>query len=220
MLNGKNHVVIRQFAAALVSILLLSASARATQTTYQFNMNGASENPTNASAATATGIASYDSVAHTLTLAATFSGITSGVTQTHFHAVTATSGLPDNNPPGETANQAAAAVTNVGIAIGNTSLPGFPVGPTVTSGTYAQVLDLTSSAIYTSAFLTANGNNTATAETSFVNALAAGKTYWNIHSNTFPGGEIRGFPNLIPEPASVALVAVAGSMPGMRLRRR
>jgi hypothetical protein len=151
-------------------------------------------------------------------LSANFSGLQGTVTQTHFHGVTATSGLPDNSPPGETSNQAAAAVTNTGIAIGAPSLPGFPLGGT--SGTYAQVLDLTSPSIYNSTFL-ANNGGAAGAEAAFVAALASGRTYWNVHSSSFPGGEIRGFPVLVPEPGSVGVLAMGlGMLLGQRMRRR
>jgi hypothetical protein len=51
----------------------------------------------------------------------------------HFHAVTATDGRGDD--------AAAAAVANVGVALGSPSLTGFPLG--VTSGSYDQVIDLT-----------------------------------------------------------------------------
>ena len=38
-----------------------------------------------------------------------------------------------------------------------------------------------------------------------MSAMAAGKTYWNIHSTTFTGGEIRGFLTAVPEPTALAL---------------
>ena len=53
MLSGKIHIVIGKFAAGMLGFLLLCSSARATQFVYQFNMNGPSENPPNASSATA-----------------------------------------------------------------------------------------------------------------------------------------------------------------------
>jgi hypothetical protein len=168
-------------------------------------MDGPSENPFNNSLGTGTGLAVYDDVAHTLALSASFSGLTGTVTQTHFHAITATSGLPDNNPVGETRQDAARAVTNVSIAVGNTTLPGFPLG--VQAGVYNQVLDLTQVSVYNGAFATANGG-AAGAEVAFAGALASGRTYWNIHSSTSPGGEIRGFPFLVPEPTSFALASV------------
>lgn len=43
---------------------------------------------------------------------------------------------------------------------------------------------------------------------SFESAILAGNAYLNIHSSVFPGGEIRG--QVVPEPASLALLAVAG----------
>jgi hypothetical protein len=38
--------------------------------------------------------------------------------------------------------------------------------------------------------------------------MAAGEAYWNIHSTTFPGGEIRGFLVAVPEPSSLALLGL------------
>ena len=36
-----------------------------------------------------------------------------------------------------------------------------------------------------------------------------GRSYLNIHSSAFPGGEIRGTLNLVPEPGSLALFGMA-----------
>lgn len=194
-------------AAVAIASLVATSAAQAATFTYNFTMNGASENLPNASPGTGTGTAVYNDVAHTLTLSASFSGLQGATTQSHFHALTATSGLPDNNPPGETANAAAAAVTNVGVAVGAGSLLNFPIG--VTSGTYNQVIDMTLAGTYTGAWVTANGGTVAGAESGFFAALNAGRTYWNIHSQSFTGGEIRGFPVLVPEPATFAM---AGAM--------
>jgi hypothetical protein len=198
----------------------IAGSAKATLFEYAFNMNGPSESPTNSSLGTATGSAIYDNAAHTLALTATFAGLQANVTQTHFHAVTGVSGLPDNNPIGETPNQAATAAGTTGIAVGNTTLPGFPLG--VTSGTYANTLNLLDPNIYNTAFLSANGGTAAGAEATFVNALATGKTYWNIHTAAptgFPGGEIRGFPVLVPEPMTIGIAAMGASLLLIRRRR-
>ncbi len=183
--------------AALVAACTLGSLARAAVFPYSFVLNGASENPVNASPGTGTGSAIYDDVAGTLTLSAAFGGLQGNVTQTHFHAVTATDGRGGD--------AAAAAVVNVGIAIGNTTLPGFPLG--VTSGNYNQVLDLNDPSIYGAGFLSGQGS-VANARTAFVDALANGRTYWNVHTSSFPGGEIRGFPVLVPEPASTGLCLV------------
>ena len=53
-----------------------------------------------------------------------------------------------------------------------------------------------------------------------VNAILAGNTYVNIHSGAFPGGEIRGQLQLVPEPASIVLLASVLVMFGISLRRR
>jgi hypothetical protein len=209
----------KRFSLLLVTLaasLLATTRAQAALHAYSFVMNGPSESPPNASPGLGTGTAIYDDVALTLQLTASFAGLTGTTTATHFHAITATSGLPDNNPVGETSDQAAAAVTNVGVAVGAPSLPGFPLG--VTSGVYSNTLNLNDSSVFNAGFLAAQGGLTG-ARPAFVNALASGRTYWNIHSSTFNGGEIRGFPvAVIPEPATVGMAAVA--LMGLIAQRR
>jgi hypothetical protein len=209
-------------AVIATAILLAAPSAHAAVTAYNFTFDGASENPVNGSPATGTGSAAYDDVAHTLTLIANVTGLQGTVTQAHFHGPTATSGLPDNNPVGETRQQAAAAVANVGIAVGNPSLLNFPTGGN--SVTYNQVIDLTLASTYNNTFLMNNGGTTAGAEAAFVGLLASGRTYWNIHTGPagtgFPGGEVRGFPFLVPEPATMGLALVGLVTLGLRRRRK
>ena len=71
------------------------------------------------------------------------------------------------------------------------------------AGTYDKVLDLTLASSYNPAYVTANGGTTAGAEAALAQALADGKSYWNIHTSQFPGGEIRGFLTPTPTPAEV-----------------
>ncbi len=220
--GGKECIMTTRFVGLLaaISLALAAASSHAAVTTYSFTFNGASENPVNSSPATGTGTAAYDSVLHTLTLQASVTGLLAPTTQAHFHGVTTTSGLPDNNPPGETLSQAAAAVANASIAVGNPSLLNFPLN--VTTVSYNQVIDLTLTSTYNNAFLSGNGGTTAGAEAAFVAALASGRTYWNIHTaspNGFPGGEVRAFPVLIPEPAALGLLALAAVALAARRRR-
>jgi hypothetical protein len=163
-------------------------------------MDGPSE-PTS-SPGTGYGTALYDDVAHTLTLDANFSGLVttgSGTSASHIHAPTT---LPFQG--------------TAGVATTTPSFVGFPLG--VTSGTFHSVLDLTQASSWNSSYVTANGGTTAGAEAAFATALASGRSYWNIHSGAFPGGEIRGFLRLVPEPASGALVALA--LAGLASARR
>ena len=123
-----------------------------------------------------------------LTVDVTFSGLVGGTAAAaHIHCCTA---------PG----------TNVGVAV---PFPGFPA---TTSGTYTHTFDLLDPSIYTAGltgFLTVFGGGTAAgAEAALITGLNAGRAYVNIHNATFPGGEIRGFAALVPEPASLALLGI------------
>jgi hypothetical protein len=51
-------------------------------------------------------------------------------------------------------------------------------------------------------------------------ALLAGNTYVNVHTNLYPGGEIRGQVNPVPEPATCALIAGGLAAFGALGRRR
>jgi hypothetical protein len=116
-----------------------------------------------------------------------FSGLTGPTTASHIHAATASPGTG-----------------TAGVATTTPYFTGFPIG--VTSGTYDNVLDMTSSSSYNPSYITANGGSTASAEAALFAALAADKAYLNIHTQTFPGGEIRGFLTPVPEPETLALV--------------
>jgi hypothetical protein len=207
---------------AVATMCTVAASpAYAVKHFYSFVLDGPSESPPNTSPGTGTGLAIYDDVLGTLQLSATFAGLRAGVTQTHFHGPTSVSGLPDNNPVGETLQQAAAAALTASIAVGNPSLPLFPLN--ATSGVYANTLNLNDSSIYNAGFLAGQGG-VAGARAAFVGMLANGRTYWNIHTaapNGVPAGEIRGFPiPLIPEPATAGLATIAfGSLAALRRRR-
>jgi hypothetical protein len=186
--------------STLVALVILGATARAATITYIANLNGASESPVNPS--TGTGFASVviDDVANTMLVSAQFSGLVSGTTASHIHCCTP-----------------APFTGTAGVATTTPSFPNFPLG--VTSGTYQQLFDLTSPASYNPAFVTANGSVSA-AEGALLAGMAAGTTYFNIHTVTSPGGEIRGFLVAAPEPATFMLAGILLIGLGMRRRRR
>lgn len=183
----------------VVAIAGFTHSASATLFSYQAFLDGPSENPPNGSPATGYATADYDDVAHTLALNMSWSGLTGPTTASHIHAATAS---PGTGP--------------AGVATTTPYFAGFPIG--VTSGTYAATLDLTLASSYNPSYVTANGGTTASAEAALVAAIAADKAYLNIHSQTFPGGEIRGFFIPVPEPCSFGL-AISAALAVAMMRR-
>jgi hypothetical protein len=81
-------------------------------------------------------------------------------------------------------------------------------------------LDLTLASSFNPSYVTANGGTPAGAESAFAAALAGGQAYWNIHSSSFGGGEIRGFVVPVPEPSTLALFGLGAGAIAWRLRRK
>jgi hypothetical protein len=183
-------------AGAATAALASGGSAQAA--TYFATLNGANQNPVNATPATGTATVTVDAILNTMTVDVTFTGLTSAATAAHIHCCIA--------PPG-----------NTGVA---TTTPTFPGFPTATSGTYDQTFDLLNSSSYNPAFITANGGTAASAEIALLAGLAAGDAYLNIHDANFPAGEIRGFLIRVPEPGTWALLTVGFGLLGAALRRR
>ena len=191
----------------LLSVLIACGvwSAQAAIFQYSVTLNGPNE-PT-PSLGTGSGTVNYNDASHLLQLQVTFTGLIStngtGTTASHIHAATV-------NPFTGTA----------GVATQTPSFVGFPLG--VFSGSFSNTLDLTQASSWNAAYITANGGSPGTAEAALATAMATGRSYWNIHSQAFSGGEIRGFLTAVPEPSSLALagLGIAALVTRMWCKRR
>ena len=147
----------------------------------------------------------FDDVANTLLIEASWSGLSAGTTVAHIHCCTTAPGT-------------------VGVAVTPNTLPGFPTG--LTSGSYTSpLLDLDEASTYTVGFVNNfAGGVLANADDVLLAALTAGTAYFNVHSTAFGSGEIRAFlqPGAlpVPEPATAALIAAGLLLIAGRRQRR
>lgn len=163
--------------ALMMAVILGLGTANATLTSYVATLTGPNESPPNASPGLGTATVDIDDVANTMHVHVVFSGLLGTTTASHIHAPTTT-----------------ALTGTAGVATTTPTFAGFPTG--VTSGVYDNTLDMTLASSYNPAYVTANGGTVAASEAALFSAIAAGKAYLNVHTQAFPGGEIRGF--LVP----------------------
>jgi CHRD domain-containing protein len=157
---------------------MCAQSALAHHSRYTADLTGDAEFPPNSSAAIGHAVITIDFDILTMRVATTFSGLEGTVTTAHIHGPTAESGE--------------------GIADVMTQVPtftGFPSG--VTSGSYDHLFDLTDSASFNPAFITASGS-VSQAMNALFDALHDGTAYLNIHTSAYGDGEIRGFLFQVP----------------------
>ena len=186
----------------VLAVLMLSAVARADQLVFTTTLTGAQEVPPTGSPGIGSALVTLDTATNLLTVNVAFAGLGSPTIASHIHCCT---------PPG----------ANAIVATTVPTFPGFPLG--VTTGTYLMTFDLTLASTYNPAFTTAHGGTVAGAQAAFIAGLTSGQTYLNIHTSQFPGGEIRGQLQAVPEPASLLLlttgiVAAAGTLRKYRKR--
>ena len=188
-------IVVTSFAAPMTS--------EAATLTYFASLSGPAESPPNASPGTGTASVTFDTIADTMHVVVSFSGLLGTTTASHIHCCTAAPGTG-----------------TAGIATTTPTFTGFPLG--VTSGTYDHIFDMTLASSYNSAFITAEGGTPASAFAALLAGLAADEAYLNIHSTVVPGGEIRGF-LVTPLPSAFPLFATglgALGLLGWRRKRK
>src|SRR5690349_12746544 len=115
---------------AMSGALLAGTAASANVITYTASL-GNFENPPTGSPGTGFASVTVDSVANTMLVNVTFSGLTSGDTAAHIHCCVPIGG-------------------NTGVATTTPTFTGFPSG--VTSGTYNHLFDLTQASSWNPAY--------------------------------------------------------------------
>jgi len=190
---------------SILALALSAASAPASAAIYAYyaNLDGASEAPPHATPGYGKARVVFDDLAHTMEVDVTFAHLLAGNTAAHIHAATTTP-----------------FVGTAPVATTTPTFTGFPNG--ATSGSYSHLFDMTLMSSYRSGFINDHGGTTAGAEAALIQAAMDGKSYLNVHTTVFPGGEIRGFLTPAPEPASWALMLAGFGLTGaaMRARRR
>jgi len=170
---------------------------------YYATLLGSNEFPSNNSPGT--GKALFTINGNLMRVQATYSGLVpqtaagapSGTTAAHIHA---SATLPPLS-----------LTSTTGVTTQVPTYPGFPQGIGVLAGTYDNTFDMTLASSYNPAYITANGGTAAAAFAAFKTQIAEGRAYFNVHSNAFPGGEIRGF--LVPCPTINVSIPDAWALP-------
>jgi len=183
---------------ALALLLSCASISPAAATVYIFTgtATGDQEVPPTGSPGTGNVVVTFDDVAHSMQVQASFADLLANTTAAHIHV-----GMPTG-----------------GVATTLPSFPGFPLG--VTSGSFDNIFDMTMASSYNPAFVTNNGGTTATAEAALLAALLGGQAYFNIHTEQFPGGEIRANLTAVPEPGTWLMMLLGFGAAGVALRWR
>jgi len=186
--------------AGIALIVACPVSAKAATQLFTTTLSGANEVPPVTTTGTGTASVAFDDVTNILSVQTAFSNLMGTTTAAHIHCC---------SPP----------AANARVATTTPSFPGFPLG--LTAGSFSQSFDLTLASSFNTGFITANGGSVTSARTAFVSGLRGGQTYFNIHTNLFPGGEIRGqLAPAVPEPGTWAMMIIGFGAAGYAMRRR
>ncbi|MBD9359887.1 CHRD domain-containing protein [Methylomonas fluvii] len=188
---------------ALLSASLTSIGVAAHELSYAVVLSGPNEAPTNSSPGLGSGTVTFDLDLVTMRVNFSFSGLQGNTAAAHIHCCTSVAGA-----------------ATAGVASQTPSFVGFPLG--VTSGSYDHTFDLSLASSYNATFITNNGGTVSSALNALLAGADAGKAYLNIHTNLFPGGEIRGFlqPAAVPVPAAIWLFGSVVGVFSLSHRRR
>jgi len=141
---------------------------------FTASLNGQAEDPPTSSQATADHQLEFDPRNNLLHIRITFGNLESPTTAAHIHGPTDNAGS--------------------GNASVMTQLPAFADFPlNVMSGTYDHVFDLNDAASFNPDFVSSHNGDVGAARDAFLSAIKDGKAYFNIHTEAYPDGEIRGF---------------------------
>lgn len=173
--------------AALCAAVAVGADAHTL--VYKADLDGPSEAPPNASPGTGWARVTFDLDLVTMRVEAAFSGLIGNTAAAHIHCCTIDAGTGTS-----------------GVATQVPTFTDLPLG--VTAGSMDQTFDLTLASSYNPAFVTNNGGSVGNAMNALLAGTADGKAYFNLHTSQYPGGEIRGFLALVPEPSTYALMAL------------
>jgi hypothetical protein len=193
---------LKPLAIVAAAMALVAAPSANAATMFSANLAGTNETPPTTSLGGGTALLTVSTPLDTLTLDALFFGLKGKLTRAHIHCC-------------------AAAGAASGVAIGEPSIAGFPLGGK--SGIFSGVFNLLSASTYTSTFLAANGGTAIGARNAFIAGLLAGNGYINLHTTSFPGGEVRGqFVSVaaVPEPSEWGFLLIGMGASGMMLRWR
>jgi len=194
----RTALVFPTIAVAAISAAMLAAVPAGAVTTFTASLSSLNEVPIVESPGGGLGTLTLATDQNSFTILETYRNLSSNAVGAHVHCCS----RPGANAP---------------IAI-NFMVPGG------LSGTITGTFDLTQATTYTAGFLNANGGTAVSARTAFLTGLNGGLAYLNIHTQSNPGGEIRGqlaqAVGNVPEPATWAMMIAGFGMVGGAARHR